>query len=80
MGTHPECDPGSRTLVAKCTFSSRWALKVCNCLKIHPIALFSLLTVLGLVYPLGFLKEEGGLLLVTTGHVKCQWNVGGMSP
>ena len=45
-----------------------------NCLKIHPIALFSLLTVLGLVHPLGFLKEEGGLLLVTMGHVECRWN------
>ena len=31
-----------------------------NYLKIHPIAVFSLLTALALVHPLGFLKEESG--------------------
>ena len=30
-----------------------------NCLKIHPIAVFLLMTVPALVYPLGFLKDVG---------------------
>ena len=44
-----------------------------NCLKIHPIAVFSLLTALRLVHPLGFLKEAGGLQLITACHFR--WNV-----
>ena len=38
-----------------------------NCLIIHPIAIFSFLTVLALVHPLGYLKEAVGSQLLTVG-------------
>ena len=50
--------------------------RLSNCLKIHPIAVFSLLTTLALVHPLGFLKEASILQLLTTGPfaVECSLN------
>ena len=52
-GTHPECEPGSRTSVAKFSFLSVGPKTVqpSNCLKIQPIAIFLLLTVIVLVHP-----------------------------
>ena len=38
-----------------------------NCLKIHTITVFSLLTGLGLLHPLAFLKQAGSLQLLATG-------------
>ena len=38
-----------------------------NCLKIHPIAVFSLLTAQGLLHPLAFLKQAGSSQLLATG-------------
>ena len=60
-GTHPECELGYWTLVAKFAFFSRQALKWCmqpsNCLKIYPIASYP---VLALLHHFGFLKQGGG--------------------
>ena len=61
VGTHPVCQPGYWALGAKLTFFS-WGGGVpkCgvakNCLKIHPIAVFFILTELALLHPLGFQK------------------------
>ena len=44
-----------------------------NCMKIHPIAVFLLLTALALVHPLGFLKEACDTQLLAMVHL--QWNV-----
>ena len=47
-----------------------------NCLKIHTIAVFSLLTGLGLLHPLAFLKQVGGWQLLAAGPfaVECHLN------
>ena len=39
----------------------------CNCLKIHPIAVFLLLLELALLHPLGFLKQVAGSQFLTLG-------------
>ena len=43
------------------------AVQPSNCLKIHPIAVFFLVTELALVHPLGFLKQVGGSQLLALG-------------
>ena len=43
-----------------------------NCLKIHPIAVFFLLTGLALLPPLGFLRQGGGLQLLPGGPFEVQ--------
>ena len=45
-------------------------------MKIHPVAVFLLLTVLDLVHPLGFLKEAGGMQLLAVGPfaMECHLN------
>ena len=47
-----------------------------NCLKMHPIALFSVVTALDLLHPLAFLKQLGSSKLLTTGSfaVECHLN------
>ena len=47
-----------------------------NCLKMHPIAVFSVLTALNLLHPLAFLNQVGGSQLLTAGSfaVECHLN------
>ena len=47
-----------------------------NCLKIHPIAVFFILTELALLLPLGFQKQAGGSQLLALGSfaVECHLN------
>ena len=46
-----------------------------TCLKIHPIALFFLLTELTLLCPFGFLKQGGGPQLLAWGQFEEQGNL-----
>ena len=43
-----------------------------NCLKIHPIAAFLLLTVIALVHPLWFLEQAGSLQCLAAGAFQVQ--------
>ena len=49
------------------------AVQPSNCLKIHPVAVFFLLTELALLHPLGFLKQVGSSKLLAWGPL--YWNV-----
>ena len=52
-GRHPESEHGYQNFGAKIVFFS-WLIKMLrpsNCLKIHPIAVFLLLTMIALVHP-----------------------------
>ena len=46
------------------SLQTMWLTK---CLKIHPIAVFLLLTVLALLHTLGFLKQAGSSQIPTAG-------------
>ena len=46
-----------------------------NCLKIHPTAVFSLLTVLALLNPLAFLKQVGDSQVLAGGPFSVECHV-----
>ena len=48
------------------------AMRPSNCLKIHPIAVLLLLSVLTLLHPLGFLRQSWGLQLLAGGRLAVQ--------
>ena len=45
-----------------------------NCLKVYPIAVFSLLTALTLLQPLLFLKQAGGSQLLAAGPFAVEYH------
>ena len=51
-----------------------------NCLKIHTIAVFSLLTGLGLLHPLAFLKQAGSSQLLAMGPFAVECHLDYVTP
>ena len=76
VGTHLECETGYWTVGKICLFLSAGPkmMWLNNCLKVHSIAVFLIVTVIALVNPFGFLKQAGGLQLLATGPIpgECQ--------
>ena len=72
---YTECEFGYQTLVANLRFHSVGPKMVwhINCLKLHPIAVFLLLTVRALFHPWEFLKQAGSLQWLAAGSfpVEC---------
>ena len=74
--THTECEAGSWTLLAKNQHFLSVGPKMVqnsNCLKIHPIAVFLLVTAISLVRPLGFLQQTWDFNSLPLAHF--QWQV-----
>ena len=51
-----------------------------NCLKVHPVAVFSLLITLTLLQPLRFLKQEGGSQLLAAGPFAVEYHFDSVAP
>ena len=68
VGTHLECETGYWTVGKICLFLSAGPkmMWLNNCLKVHPIAVFLIVTVIALVNPSRFLRQADRLQLLTT--------------
>lgn len=51
-----------------------------NCLKVHPVAVFSLLIALTLLQPLRFLKQAGGSQLLAAGPFAVEYHFDSVAP